>query len=154
MTSSLHQQIAGHYYKSLCSHNDMQLCVLSTENIIIGLDCAIYTGYCHTLLLKTAVNTSKDYFDTKSYTPTWFLVLWSWFFSKYAKCIENVQWTPRIGPRLREVLWMHDCMHDHHIHWSIFHCVKMVKLLIFFMFSGILKPFYLFFFTVMYELGQ
>ena len=55
---------------------------------------------------------------------------------------------------------LHDRARDRHIDWSIF---RWVKLLIFFMFSGILKPFYLQFFinmskwvcfSVVYELDQ
>ena len=66
-----------------------------------------------------------------------------WLLSKYAECIENVHCTPRTAPRLRP-----DCARcfwcviaranvtstDTFFHW--------VKLLIFFMISGILKPFY------------
>ena len=61
----------------------------------------------------------------------------NWLFSKYAECIDNVHCTPRTAPRLRSdrarCFW---CVNvtstDPFFHW--------VKLLIFFLFSGILKP--------------
>ena len=68
--------------------------------------------------------------------------------------------TPRTAPRLREVLLVRDRAHERHIDWSIF--IIWIKLLIFFMFRDILKPFYLqfltnmskgFCFSVVYELG-
>ena len=63
-----------------------------------------------------------------------------WLFRKYSECIENVQCTLRTD-YARCSCCMTVCVivksTDSFFHW--------VKLSIFFMFSGILKPFYLFF---------
>ena len=61
-----------------------------------------------------------------------------WLFSEYAESIENVHCTPRTAPRLRDVLLVRDCARDCHIDRSIF--FHWVKVLIFFMYTGILKP--------------
>ena len=83
-----------------------------------------------------------------------------WLFCKYAECIENVHCTLRTAPSLHKVLLVHDRACECHIDLPIF--FHRVKLLIFFMFSGILKPFYLSFFmnmskwfcfSVVYELS-
>ena len=42
-----------------------------------------------------------------------------WFFSKYVECIENVQYTLRTVPRLREVLLLCDRTRDHHIDFAL-----------------------------------
>ena len=67
-------------------------------------------------------------------------LFFDWLFCKYAECIENVHFTPRTAPRLRKVLLVRDRARERHIDWSTF--FHWVKLLIFFMFSDILKPFY------------
>ena len=90
-------------------------------------------------------------------------LLSDWLFIKYAEYIENVHCTPRTAPRL--------CPDCARCFWCVISCANvtsadpfchLLKLLIFFMFSGILKPFYLQFFTnmsklfcfyVVYELG-
>ena len=116
----------------------------------------------HKILLNPSCGTHA-YRMTNIHTLQLNFLFSDWLFSKYAECIENVHCTLRTAPRLRpdcaKCSWCviaRKCSHRliHFFHW--------VKLLIFFLFSGILKPFYLQFFTnmskwfcfsVMYELG-
>ena len=104
----------------------------------------ILTLYCHG---KTHLQNKYNCYDFDQshlihiHTLQLNFLLSDWLFSKYAECIENVHCTPCTAPRLRGVLLVRDLARERHIDWSFF--FHWVKLLIFFMFSGILKPFYL-----------
>ena len=63
-----------------------------------------------------------------------------WLFSKYAECIENVFFTPRTAPRLREVLLVRDRARERLIYFplgkgvNIFHVYWHFKAILFIIF--------------------